>query len=58
MRCEYITGSRIAVSTLNLKESQRFSLVTEKNPHKHHKPFAKVPVLCYTIVLYGYDSDP
>lgn len=32
--------------------------MTEKNPHKHHKPFAKVPVLCYTIVLYGYDSDP
>lgn len=32
--------------------------MSEKIPHKDHKPFAKSPVLCYTLILYGYDSDP
>lgn len=58
MRCEYIAGSRIVVSTLNLEKSQKFTFVNKKIPHKKHKPFAKGSVLCYSIDLYGYDSDP
>lgn len=58
MRCEYIAGSGAGVSTLNLQKTQKFTFANKKIPHKEHKPFAKGAVLCYSIDLYGYDSDP